>query len=116
MVSAVSVKITWKSPTRKRFASTPTHGFTLLACDDALSAYCLILARINFARCECHSESDSNGMERTRNKRERNHDRIAYGGLLDFDKQLPDDFGRGDDGIAQFECRKCLLPQSVVWF
>jgi hypothetical protein len=42
MVSVVSVKITRKSPTRKRFASTPTNAFTLLACDDALSAYCLI--------------------------------------------------------------------------
>src|SRR6266851_9072375 len=47
MVSVVSVKITRKSPTRKRFASTPTSAFTLLACDDASSAYCLILIRIN---------------------------------------------------------------------
>jgi hypothetical protein len=45
MVSVVSEKITRKSPTRKRFASTPTNGFTLLACDDASSAYCLILVR-----------------------------------------------------------------------
>jgi hypothetical protein len=53
MVSVVSVKITRKSPTRKRFASTPTNAFTLLACDDALSAYCLILVRINLARFAC---------------------------------------------------------------
>ena len=53
MVSIVSVKITRKSPTRKRFASTPTSGFTLFACDDASSAYCLILVRINFARLAC---------------------------------------------------------------
>jgi hypothetical protein len=50
MVSVVSVKITRKSPTLKRFASTPTNAFTLLACDDASSAYCLILDRTNFAR------------------------------------------------------------------
>jgi hypothetical protein len=49
MVSVVSVKITRKSPTRKRFASTPINAFTLLACDDASSAYCLILVRINLA-------------------------------------------------------------------
>ena len=53
MVSVVSVKITRKSPTRKRLASMPASSFTLLACEDASSAYCLILARINFARLAC---------------------------------------------------------------